>query len=561
MFGHKSSRRGWWILALLVGAAALLVGGCATQVPPTPAPTAVPQAQPTDTPAPAVPTEIPKGGKLVWAVTQDVTNFDPAQTSGYINRTIMQNIYETLIKLDHDYVIKPGLATRWESSEDGKSWTFYLREGVKFHDGTAFNAAAVCAAYDRATDPDFKAGPVVSNLAGYESCEAVDELTVIIRLKVAAPEAGFLRNMADGYVGVPSPTAVEKYGEDFPSHPVGTGPFMFKEYVAGDHITLLRFPDYNWAPEEVFDHKGPAYLEEIVIRPMLEEATRVVALEAGEVHLIERVPFADVGRLKEDARFVVFGKVIPGMPQGSFMNVTLSPLDELDVRRAILYALDREGIINSLYFGLVQPAYGPICNNQPEYNPDLENMYTYDLEKAAALLEAAGWMDTDGDGAREKDGERLFLSVDVVGWAPWQEALASTLDDLGFEMELRNVPTAQRQQDIRECLVHISPMGSVHSDPSGQMQFWHSSNVGKIWVGSCHSDAAIDSLLNEALVELDPDKRIELWRDFQVRVMEQALYIPIYPGTDYTGHSVKVQGLKNDGTGAMRWFYDTYVEP
>lgn len=536
---------------------------------PTPEPVAAPEATEVEkvetvaaeveaTAAPSTGEDAKQGGKVTWIVHQEVKDFDPVRATWAVTRAIVVNIFEPLLRYTSDMNLEPALATSWEVSEDGKTYTFHLREGVKFHDGTPFTADAVKAQFDRIVDPAADVGGSRRSLQTYESSEVIDDHTIAIHL--TDPTPSFLVNMANGFLGIVSPTAVEKWGEDFGVHPVGTGPFMFKEFVPGSHLTLVKNPDYNWGGE-MWDHQGPAYLDELRIEIVEEEGTRLIALESGEADVIERVARSEVERIQADPKFQVIPNVIPGVPQGQGLNVTMPPTDELAVRQAIEYAVDRDAIVDAVYFGMVPPASAPLSKLLPDYDPVSAEMYPYDPEKAKELLEGAGWVDSDGDGIREKDGQKLHLiAYYEPTWQPYVETLAAYLSDVGFEMEISTPGNAAVTDARVQGSIQLLPVGSVFDEPSALSAAWHSKNLGT-GLMACHLNSPeLDAILDEALIAATPERAHELYVEFQRFVMENALFLPMHELVMHTGLAAEVQGLKSTSNGFDRWFYDVYLE-
>jgi len=241
-----------------------------------------------------------QGGKLVYGLTLAPSGIDPHVDASSELGIPLTSVYDTLVYQDLDGRFVPGLAERWEVSDDGLVYTFYLRQDVKFHDGTPFNAEAVKFNLDRIADPDTKSRKARGMLGPYDHTEVVDDHTV--KIHFTEPHAPFLDSASQVYLGMASPAAVRDRGVDYQLHQVGTGPFMFKEYMPKDHLTLVRNPDYAWAPE-VYEHSGPAYLDEIEFRFYQDPAIRALALESGEADVMGEMPPKDAQRLEGDEAF------------------------------------------------------------------------------------------------------------------------------------------------------------------------------------------------------------------------------------------------------------------
>ena len=247
-------------------------------------------------------------------LSYEPSKIDPHRTAANYGVLAINQAGETLVLTNPDGTLAPGLAESWEISEDGTRYTFRLRQGIKFHDGTPFNAAAVKYNFDRIMDPQTKSEEAIDRLGPYEKTEVVDDLTAVVHLKT--PFAPLLDGMADGRLCMVSPTAAAKWGvENFQDHFVGTGPFIFKEWKRKEHIRLERNPDY-WGGPEFFAHHGPAYLEAVVFKFVNEAAVRSGTLETGEVDMAADIPTREMGKLKSNPAVQILA-VAHGIGQGS----------------------------------------------------------------------------------------------------------------------------------------------------------------------------------------------------------------------------------------------------
>src|SRR5690606_6610617 len=245
---------------------------------------------------------------------------DPNVTTFSSVGIIMMQVFNPLVYQDPLGTFHPGLATAWEINEDATEYTFTLREGVTFHDGTPFNAEAVKFTFDRIADPETVSQLGISLLGPYQETAVIDDYTVAVRL--SSPYAPFLNSVSTPYLAPTSPTAVEALGDDYGvTSVVGTGPFRLERYVPNSEVVLPRYEDYNWGSEELFGMSGPANFERIVFRIIQEPATRLAALESGEVQFIDDVPELDVARLQEDPNFEVIQIEQPGHGYSLMMNV------------------------------------------------------------------------------------------------------------------------------------------------------------------------------------------------------------------------------------------------
>ncbi len=574
MAQRPQSRRNLLLLSALLAALSMLIAACGgaatpapqvaeqpTAAPAAPAPTVAPP--PTTVPATAVPAapEATVKNRLVFAGNQEPASVDVVTMPGNVNeRQVTAQIFETLVYIDQSQTVYPGLATTWERSEDATEWTFTLAEGVKWHDGRAFSAQDVVDYFEYVRDAEtVGTGPgQIKQVIG--TAEAVDASTVKLTLTAARPD--FLTELADPGLAIGNIANLKAQGEDAGFNPVGTGPFKFKEWVRGSEISLERNPDWTWG-SPMFNLEGPSLIEELVFRFIPEAQTRMATLEAGEVDFVDLLPFQDVARVREDTRFAVTGFLLPGMPQMNYMNTELAPTNDINVRKAIIYATDKQGIIESVYFNMVEPAYGPISRAFPEYDPALEQMYGYDPEKAMQLLEEAGWT-MGSDGVRTKDGQRLEVTiVENKSWNDWVYVLQANLQAVGFDAQVLTTQGPSNTEAIVSGEYQVPAMGDVFAAASQMTRDWHSEGFGTFPSGHFlrgEQGAELDAMLKAAETELDPDKRKQMYSDIQMFIMDNALMVPIFELYFYAAHS---SGLKNfvvDGTGFYKYFASAYFE-
>ncbi|MGB9775462.1 MAG: ABC transporter substrate-binding protein [Anaerolineae bacterium] len=493
------------------------------------------------------------GGRIVYGLTLAPSGIDPHINASSELGIPLTSVYDTLVYQDPktgEFV--PGLAQKWEVSEDGQAYTFYLRRGVKFHDGTPFNAEAVRFNLERITSPDLASQKARFMLGPYERTEVVDEYTVRIVLK--EPFAPLLDSLSQVYLAMASPAAVQKWGSEYQLHQVGTGPFIFVEYVPGDHLLLRRNPDYAWGPP-VYQHKT-AQLEEIEFRFFTDPATRSPALESGEADVMGEIPPQDAARLQGSPDFRIEAVAIPGVSLMLFMNTARPPLDDQRVRQALLFGTDRWAIISAVFRDTSPVACGPLAAATFGYNPMVCEFYLYNPDQAAVLLEEAGWKDTDGDGVRDKGGQPMALDLYLMGWGYMPEVGQLLVDQwarLGVRVHSRVISYPEALQIAQEGRHHLMPFNLSGSDPDILRRFFHSQG-GFNW--SKVNDPEMDGWLEEAARLSDRDRRAELYGQVQTRVMENALVIPIRDYVNLNGVNNRVQGLRFDARGWFPWLID-----
>lgn len=299
-------------------------------------------------------------------------------------------IYEPLVTSDYNYEYQPGLATGWETSEDGLTWTFTLRKGVKFHDGSDFNAEVV-----KWWLEGMQQGVNSYMFESMTEAKVIDDYT--IAMTFTGPFPNLLYNLSTSFSGIMSKEAYEKYGDEYGTkYAVGTGPFILEEWVQNDHLTLVKNPDYNWAPEWT-GHKGPAQVDKILYRIIPEDATRAIEFQAGNVQVLENPPSARELPQYMDNPDYNFMAGAAGDLQFIGMGVEYPLLKDIRTRMAIGHAIDRDLIVETVYQGMGRATTTYLAAELGGDKGVASVAPSYDLEKAKALLAEAGWvMGDDG---------------------------------------------------------------------------------------------------------------------------------------------------------------------
>ena len=338
------------------------------------------------------------GGTLVFGRGGDSVGLDPAYETDGNSFMVCDNIFEALVFYkDESTALEPGLAESWTISPDGKTYTFQLRKGVKFHDGTDFNADAVVFSIGRmmknrnvkffskqwmipAQDrtPEYWVSMEMDDTIG--SIEAVDNYTVVFKLKRV--EAPFLANMGMDFADIISPTAFSKNPKEFLRMPVGTGPFKFSKWVKDDRIILKRFADY-------WDKSGGPYLDRLIFRAIPENSVRFLELKTGNIHVCQFPNPADIPLAKRDPNLKLISQ--PGMNIGYLsFNHTKSLWQNVHMRKAIAHAINRKAIVDNIYQGMGQTARNPIPPTMWGYNQSVPG-FKYDPELSKQYLAKAGY--------------------------------------------------------------------------------------------------------------------------------------------------------------------------
>ena len=548
----------------------LLLVACAPAAPPPaaapakpaeskPAEAAKPAAQATT--APSAPKPVGKaGGNLRIALAAKPTSLDPNVWTGTSDAFIMRQIFDPLIWQPEPGKLVPGLAESWEVSPDGKVYTFKLRKDVKFHDGTPLTAESLKFTYDRMIDPATKSLQT-PQLGLYERTEVVDQHTARVTLK--EPFAPFLSNMTDLALVPASAEAVSKLGNDYNQKPVGTGPFRFKEWVDANTFVLERNPDYNWAPP-FMGRQGPALIETITYRAVPDQSGRTVALETNEVDLITIPDYAEIGRLKQDQKYTVWEPPAAGLPLILPFNLENPITGDLKVRQAILHAVDRSRINELVFYNTYRTGTGALAKGTLAYSDATESMYPYDLAKAKALLDEAGWK-PGPDGIRVKDGQPLRLRhVTIASYNNVKpgELVQAMVREIGIDGQLEGMPYDAAVKRWTEGSYELAQFNYTGTDP--HIPFFltfHSSQItgGGQFNRNKLKDPEIDRLIEEGMRGTDQAKRPEVYRQLQKLVMDQALFIPIFDQMFHNVSTSRLTGLQFDLV-ARPWFYTASLD-
>lgn len=490
-----------------------------------------------------------QGGELSFALATSPDTLDPHRSGLAVSVRVIRTIHDSLVVQLPDHTIKPWLATEWEVSGDGLSYTFKLREDVKFHDGTPFNAEAVKYNFDRILDPATKASNAAALLQPYQSSEVLDEYTV--KLNLATPSRAFLGNLSQALLGIVSPAAAEKYGDQLGQHPVGTGPFKFVKWEENAGIQVERNPDYKWAPELV-TNQGAPYLDGIDFRIVPEEATRIGSVQSKQVLAAETVPPQHILTLEKDPNFQLLQTNTVGLPYTLFFNKDREPWNELKARQAVQLAVDVDTIVKTLYLGTYERAWSPLTPGTFGYDASLEQSIRPDIPKANQLLDELGWVRGE-DGIRVKDGKKLTLRY--VDGTPNREKrndiavmIQQQLKQIGIAVEI------EITKDIRTVVYtngdyDLYGNSQVNSDPNALYSFYHSYDPNGQASLSKLNDPDVDQWLEQGRVEKDDAKRAELYQQVQQYIIDHAIILPIYVFPYTVAASNSVQGVLFDSLG------------
>ncbi len=499
----------------------------------------------------ATPKETRGENPIVYGLTLEPSGFDP-----HIHRSaelgiVLRQVYDTLVyRHPETREIVPGLATSWEISDDRLSYTFQLRQDVTFHDGTPFNAQAVAANLDRIVSPDTRSQKAAFMLGPYIGYEIVDTYT--IRILLSEPFSPLLDSLSQVYLGIASPTALAQYSpERYQFHQVGTGPFRFIKYTPGVEIVLQRNENYAWGPE-FYEPLGDGAIDEIIFKFYEDPPTRTLALENGDAHIMGEIPPASARLISSGDSLVLQPVSVPGQPLQFMFNTEQYPTNDVNVRRALLYATNRGVIVDTVFQGFSPIAWGPLSSNTLYYNPEVEGMYAYDPDQARALLATAGFIDTDNDGLLNDGEANLQIIMLIPPWGQLPEVaqvIQSQWREIGVDLQLTQVSgfTALREA-VAEGQYHLVSFDTPGYDPYFLNEFYMT-NAANNYMN--FSNTELDAALLTARQELSPSARRSQYAAIQRFIMEQALILPIREYVNLNAHLPSIHGLVYDPYG---WF-------
>lgn len=486
--------------------------------------TEAPETAATEEPAPAAEGEPKYGGVLRFALLDDPQGFLPHNTESCENMTIIAQVWSSLLRYNKDSQIVGDLAESFEW-QDEKTLIFHLRQNVKWHNGDPFVANDVVKSMEHLLNPEvsLKAEGLSKII---DKWEALDDYTVKLTLKQA--DVTILRSLttAPGQAFILHPNYDEATaGQSFDTT-IGTGPFMFESYEPGVSVKIVKNPNYFI--------EGMPYLDGIEFAIIKDYDARLTALRSGDVDMIEYIDFNSIATLMDDPNIYV--------PQGKgfygcrlVMDTFTPPTDDINVRKALNFAVDRQMIVDSVLAGQAEPIWGGmIPEGRFGYNADIANTWSYDPEKAKALLAEAGWTDTDGDGVVDKDGQPMVIKFATFGpdwWSQVGEVVQANLRDIGVTVDL-TVEDWAKYKELRAANKEV-PAGQPGEYNIFGATIWGLDltdmllyNVtGGAYNFGRYSNAELDALYAEAATTTDDAAREELLRQAQAIEVGQALDI------------------------------------
>ncbi|CEG25783.1 glutathione ABC transporter substrate-binding protein [Bacillus sp. B-jedd] len=448
-----------------------------------------------------------EGGTLTVVRLSDATKLDPHFITDIPSANIVyQKVYEGLVEPDKDFKIQPLLAKDWKVIND-TTWEFHLQQGVKFHDGEAFNAEAVKKTFDRLLDP--KTGsPQREKFSMIKEVKVVDDYTV--QLILDYPYAPLLSILASNEGSIISPKAIAENPEKLAEHPVGTGPFVFEEWKTGQEISLKKNPDY-WGKKPNID--------KVVFKVVPEDATRLAMIETGEAQINDQVPVTEIDRINASDTMELYRTEGLAVEYLGF-NTKKKPLDDVRVRKAISHAIEREAIIEGVYNNVGTLANVAMSPKVFGYS-DKVKPYDYNLNEAKKLLKEAGY---------EKGLQLNLLTSDRKERINMAEVIQSQLKGIGIDVKIQVMEYGAYIGMIEkgEHDILLGGWGNATGDGDyNQYNLFHSASQGPPGNHFYYSNPEVDKMIEAARKETDEQKRLKIYEEVMQKEIDDAVYVPI----------------------------------
>jgi peptide/nickel transport system substrate-binding protein len=474
------------------------------------------------------PTSPPARDVIIVALSSAPDTLDPADHRNRQSETVIRNMFDGLVTRDITSGVHLELAEALNWLDD-TTLEVTLRQGVKFHDGVEMTADDVVFTFERIIGenmieyPEAHTSPRKGLIAPLESIEKTGDYTVVMHFSATWPPA--MQMLVHQQI-VPKHYLEEVGTEGFVSQPIGTGPFKFVSAKGLDEIVMERFDDYyGGAPD--LEPVGPACVKQVVFKVIPEASTRVAALLAGEVDIIQAVPAELVDTLDQTPGIQVKGAA-GTQPKWMEMNVNAPPFDDARVRQAMNYAVDKDLIIEAIYGGRAVALPGPLSPYNNFVNKSLEP-YPYNTEEALALLADAGWTDSDGDGTLDKDGQPFSFTIDTIeDWRPLAEAVAGQFRAIGIDASVRfwEYSVVKPMLQAGERQAYLDDWGDSAFDPVGHFEAkWHGYVEGQTYGRgnfSGYNNERVNELTKLGETTADPAERQAIYDEAQQLVYDEA---------------------------------------
>lgn len=505
-----------------------------------------------------------EGGTLALSISTEPGCLDSHSISATQHQLLGRIIYDNVVTLDKDGNVAPYLAESWDISEDGKTYTFHLEEGVTFSDGSPWNAEVLGQNFEHMRDPATKSPLAAAYIAPYVDGTVIDEFTFEAHLAYAYTP--FLYNLAQSWLAMTSGKAITEAPETLCQAPVGSGPFVVEDYQVGQSISYVKREGYTWGPDWL-GYDGEAHLDGIDITVVPEAVIRYETLVSGQYDITENLPPQNAAAIEANDAFVYENLVRAGSPYALSFNLSRAPFNDIRVREAFVAAVDREAVTDSVGFGTYTVKDNFLSSETPYYDPSTEGQLVYDAGTANELLDEAGWTQRDSEGYRTKDGTRLSVVVPTVESATPSALLVQLQGEVkkvGIELQIDQYPQAQLTE-IRYAGEYDGLAGVWHTNtPDVLFIRHHSSEITGERIGqnsSYLSDPELDELLQTSRGATDGDDAREVYSKAQHRLLELVPGLPLHENPSQWAYAKStVQGITTDTSHPVPVFTKAWLE-
>lgn len=487
------------------------------------------------------------GGTLRIAFWDDQQGcIDPNQVYWIESRSLDRQIADSLT--DQDPVtgkIVPWLATHWTISDDARTYTFTLRDGVTFSDGEKLDAEAVKTAFDATFALGARSLLGLTYLAGYDRTTVIDPRTVEVRFRT--PNAAFLQATSTTTLGILSPRTYRESPEDRCAGKIaGSGAFTLDSYTAATAASLTKRKDYAW-PSTLVKNRGAAHLDHIAVSYIKEDSVRVGSLTSGQIDIAwPRLPISDADqRVIKASGGVIESRPLPGISYALLPNVTEGRiLSDARVRQAVQKGIDRNSYAETVFWKGYPVVKGPFDSTTP-YSTDGSALLAHDPAGAERLLDGAGWV-KGADGYRHKGGRKLTLVVPLSAVGPGDQLVQDQLKKIGIDLQLKQVTAAQLQPAVAAGQFDLTGTYYTRADPSvlGSVLDQSVSKAGTATYTQTPADGRqVSAYFAAGLRATDDEERGAAYADLQKYLLQQAISIPVYERVQLAGVSARVHGF------------------
>lgn len=481
------------------------------------------------------------GGTVTIGLAIEPDTLDSQKSIMVATNFVSQLVGGSLLSTDpKTHEIVPYLAESYKISEDKKTWTFIIRQGVTFHDGTPLTAMSFKQTFDRALAPETAStntGPILSSV---QSISAPDDKTLIIHLK--EPSASLISFFVQPGATQPYSTeALKRFGKEYGRNPVGVGPWKFESWKTGESITLVRNEAYKWAPAYE-ENQGPPRPDKLVLKYIKDPQTMLAALKSGTIDIAEIQP-KDAKTYRNNDQYALLDTMSLGVGFIG-MNLENDILKDINVRKAFNMAINKEAYLKAEVQGEGLVSYGPLPSEMFGFDKSIERYtYKYNIDEAKKLLEESGWK-VNAQGIREKDGKPLHLNL-MTTPSPGIPLIQSMLKEIGADVNIQSIERAAMIDAAAKGSFDLVSLSYEELDPDIMYAMFHSSQIN-IDNFDRVNNKELDSLLEKSRSAMDRNERQKIFEDMQKLIVEQAYWIPLIEKKKFVVVNKRVQGVKYD---------------